>query len=94
MATSPAVVGDVLILCTRRSYTVYAVGLVTHNGQTDFRRKQTLYHFGREAEALRAAEGLVAHDGRIYLRDIDTGQQSVIRPLPRDARSAPAQVSE
>jgi hypothetical protein len=94
VTTSRSAVGDVLILRTRRSYTLYAVGVVIRNGQDDFRRKQPVYHFSSEGEALRTAETLVAPNCRIYLRDIDTGQRSEIRPLPRDAPSALIQLSE
>jgi hypothetical protein len=94
VATSPSAVGDVLFLRTRRSYTVYVVGVVMFDGQDDFRRRQPLYHFSSEVEALRTAHALAARDCQIYVRDIDTSQVSEIRPLPRDPRNALAELSE
>ena len=68
----PTEIGDVLILRTSRSYTVYAVGAVTVNGQRDFRGSPTETHTPDHAGALRAAKSLVASGHRIHTRDLDT----------------------
>ena len=74
----PTEIGDVLILRTSVSYTVYAVGRVTTAGQTDFSHGQPPHHVATYAEAVKAAKAIVAPRGRIYLLDIDTGEWSEI----------------
>jgi hypothetical protein len=74
----PAEIGDVLILRTRVSYTVYAVGPVATAGQADFSHGQQPHHVTTYAEAVKTAETIVAPRGRIYLLDIDTGEWSEI----------------
>ena len=74
----PTEIGDVLIPCTSRSYTVYAVGAVTVNGQRDFRGARTATHTPDQAGALHAARSLVAPGRRIHLFDIDTEDWSEI----------------
>ena len=79
MATQwPTEIGDVLILRTGLSYTVYAVGSVTGAGQHDFNHSEPVRHVSTHAEAVTTANALVAPGGRIYLLDIDTAEWSQI----------------
>ena len=74
----PTEVGDVLILGTRQSYTVYAVGSVATARQNDFSHSELVVHVPTHAEAVDIARALVVPGGRIYLSDIDTGEWSEI----------------
>ena len=74
----PTEIGDVLILRTSVSYTVYAVGPVATPGQSDFSHGQQTHHVTTFAEAVKTAKVLVAPRGRTYLLDIDTGEWSEI----------------
>jgi hypothetical protein len=71
-------IGDVLILRTSQSYTVYAVGSVATVGQRDFSHSEPVSHVETYAEAVTAAKALVVLGGRIHLLDIDTGEWSEI----------------
>jgi hypothetical protein len=75
---SPTEIGDVLILGTSVSYTVYAVGPVVTAGQHDFSRGQEPHHVTTYAEAVKTAKALVAPHGKIYLLDIDSAEWSEI----------------
>jgi hypothetical protein len=68
----PTEIGDVLILRTSRSYTVYAVGSVITAGQHDFGHSEEVRHVNTHAAAVNVAKAVVAPGGRIYLLDIDT----------------------
>ena len=74
----PTDIGDVLILRTRLSYTVYAVGSVVTAGQHDFCHSEQVRHVTTHADAVNAAKAIVAPGGRIYLLDIDTQEWSQI----------------
>ena len=74
----PTEIGDVLILRTSVSYTVYAVGSVATAGQHDFSHSEPVRHVSTHAEAVTTAKALVAPGGRIYLLDIDTAEWSQI----------------
>jgi hypothetical protein len=80
----PTEIGDVLILRTSLSYTVYAVGSVAAAGQHDFSHSQQVRHVTTHAEAVKTAKAIVAPHGQIYLLNIDTGEWSQIQtdPLP------------
>ena len=79
MATQwPTEIGDVLILRTSVSYTVYAVGSVAAAGQHDFSHSEPVRHVSTHAEAVTTAKALVVPGGRIYLLDIDTAEWSQI----------------
>jgi hypothetical protein len=78
VAKLPTQLGDVLILRTKKSFVVYAVGSVSHAGQQDFHDRQQVRYFpGRDA-ALDASKALIAPGGRVYLLDLDTAQWSKI----------------
>ena len=74
----PTEIGDVLILRTSLSYTVYAVGSVATTGQHDFSHSQQVRHVTTHAEAIKIAKAILAPRGRIYLLDIDTSEWSQI----------------
>ena len=74
----PTEVGDVLILRTSQSYTVYAVGSVATSGQHDFSHSEPVRYVSTHAEAVTTAKALVASGGRIYLLNIDTAEWSEI----------------
>jgi hypothetical protein len=74
----PTAIGDVLILRTSQSYTVYAVGSVSTAGQHDFSHSERVDHVLTSDEALKIAKTLVVPAGRIYLLDIDTEEWSEI----------------
>ena len=75
---SPTQPGDVLILRTSKSYTIYAVGSVEKKGQRDFTGQEHVQALRTRAAATTAAKALVAPRGRIHLLDIDTGDWSEI----------------
>jgi hypothetical protein len=74
----PTEIGDVLILRTSRSYTVYAVGSVITAGQHDFGHSEQVRHVNTHAAAVSVAKAIVAPGGRIYLLNIDTAEWSPI----------------
>ena len=74
----PTEIGDVLILRTSQSYTVYAVGSVATAGQHDFSHSERVCHVATHAEAVTTAKALVVPGGRIHLLDIDTAEWSEI----------------
>lgn len=74
MPTRP---GDVLILRTSRSRT-HAVGPVCHDRQQDFRNQLHIGHAAGLGEAIEMAKGLLASEGQIFLRSIDTGDWSTV----------------
>lgn len=74
----PTQAGDVLILRTARTFSVYAVGLVSRDGQQDFQGQENVNHVTGRAAAVAAAKTLVVPGRRILLQDIDTGEWSEI----------------
>jgi hypothetical protein len=71
--------GDVLILQTATSFTVYAIGTVFEDGQQEFyRQAQHVKHVSDRAVAVAGAKALVAPGRRIFLRNIDTDEWSEI----------------
>jgi hypothetical protein len=74
----PTEIGDVLILKTTQSYTVYAVGRVSESGQQDFGGEAKPTHLNDYGAAVAPAKALVATGGRIFLRNLDTGAWSEI----------------
>ena len=77
-ATIPTRCGDVLILQTDKTFTVYAVGPVSKDGQQDFDGQTNLKHVKDRAAAVTEAKALVVPGGRIFMRNIDTGDWSEI----------------
>ena len=73
MATHiPTEIGDVLILQTTQSYTVYAVGRVSERGQQDFGHDAKTAYIEDYGAAIAQATALVGSGGRIFLRNLDT----------------------
>jgi len=74
----PSQPGDVLILLTEHSFTIYAVGRVSKEGQEDFHSEENVkYETDRDA-AVAAAKALAAPGRRTFLRNLDTGHWSEI----------------
>jgi hypothetical protein len=74
----PTQLGDVLILMTNHSFTLYAVGQVTKSGQQDFDTHVNLKYPRDRATALAEAKALVVPGRRIFFRNLDTGDWSEI----------------
>jgi hypothetical protein len=55
----PTQVGDILILQTTRSYTVYAVGQVSEDGQQDLHGDINVEYVSNRAAAVAAAKALI-----------------------------------
>ena len=70
--------GDVLILRTEQSFTIYAVGRVANDGQEDFRGEMNVEYVIDYAAAVAEARRLVVSGRRILFRNIDTGDWSEI----------------
>jgi hypothetical protein len=68
----PTRVGDVLILTTNKSYRVHVVGLVSKDGQQDFRHQEGMTYASTLANALVDAKALLVPGRRIFLLDVDT----------------------
>jgi len=74
----PTRLGDVLILRTTQSYAVHAVGPVFRDGQQDFSSEANVtYEIDYEAAVARA-KTLVLPAGRVFFRNIDTGDWSEV----------------
>jgi hypothetical protein len=78
----PTQVGDVLMLWTNQTFTTYAVGLVSKNGQRDFCGQTPVAHERDRAAAIAKATALVLPGHRIVLCSMDTGVWSEIS-LPK-----------
>src|SRR4030095_10220583 len=80
----PTKIGDVLILRTSRSYTVYAVGSVVTAGQHDFGHSEQVRHVITHAEAVISREPLSPlADGSIFWTSTQrSGHRFQTDPLP------------
>jgi hypothetical protein len=74
----PTHIGDVLILGTTQSYTIYGVGKVSKDGQQDFGRQTGITYANDHAAAVTQAKALVAPGRKIFFGNIDTGEWSEI----------------
>ena len=70
--------GDVLVLATTKSYSVYAIGRVARDGQRDFNGEADPKYVMDRATAEEQAKALATPGCRIYLRNLDTGEWSEI----------------
>ena len=70
----PSRPGDVLVLSTTQSFTIYAVGLVDAEGQQDFGRPADVTYISDLAEAMAEAKRQCAAGCRIFLVNVDTSQ--------------------
>jgi hypothetical protein len=80
---SRATVGDVLILWTSETYTIYAVGRVRRTGQCDFQGQDNVKHLTSWTTAIEAARTIARARGRIHIVNIDTGRWSEIGAAAR-----------
>jgi hypothetical protein len=76
----PTRVGDVLILETRKSFTIYVVGLITKDGQQSFHDRTNQDNVKTRTAAVACAKTLVKPGRRIFLQNIDTGSWSELTP--------------
>jgi hypothetical protein len=74
----PTHLGDVLILGTTQSYAVHAVGRVSKDGEQDFSSDANVHYEIDYAAAVARAKALVLPGGRIFVRNIDTGDWNEI----------------
>ena len=74
----PTKPGDVLILQTTHSYTIFAVGRVSKDGQQDFGNEKDVRHENNFAAAVARGKALAVHGGRVFLRNIDADEWSEI----------------
>lgn len=74
----PTRLGDALILRTSHSFTVYAVGQVSDDGQKDFHTQTNLKYLNDRTAAVAEAKAVVVPGRRIFVRDLDTGEWSEI----------------
>jgi hypothetical protein len=74
----PTRIGDVLVLETTQSYTIYGVGKVSKNDQQDFGSQTDITYANDHASAVTQAKALVARGRKIFFRNIDTGEWSEI----------------
>jgi len=74
----PTHIGDVLILLTTQSYTIYGVGRVSREGQQDLGNQTDIKYANDRAAAVAEAKALVAPRGKIFLQNIDTNDWSEI----------------
>jgi hypothetical protein len=78
-------IGDVLILQTGASFTIYAVGLVERMDQVDFQGQDPsrLSHVPDYAGAVTFAKTLLAANGRVFVRNIDSDRWSEVAVAER-----------
>jgi hypothetical protein len=67
----PTRIGDVLILTTDKTFSTYAVGQISKDGQQDFRGQTNVKFVSGRAAAVAEAKALVAPGRRILFRSID-----------------------
>jgi hypothetical protein len=92
MHPCPSHTGDALILRTQHSFSVYAVGPVTADGQQDFREHQLGVHYPHDLATAQAyAEAIVVPGRRIFFLNIDTDVWSeILRTRARETVPATA----
>ena len=64
--------GDVLILCTANSLSVYVVGRVSMDGQQSFRHEHEVQYLPDRGSAVDAAKALQMTGRRTFLLNMDT----------------------
>lgn len=75
----PTHLGDVLILRTTQSYAIHAVGRVSNDGQRDFSSSEANVTNAIDyAAAVAQARARVLPGGRVFFRNIDTGDWNEI----------------
>ena len=76
MLRIPTEVGDVLVVRTAQTFSIHAIGVVTKNGQQNFRGQERVTYVTDHEEALTEARALCAPGRRIFLLDMDIGDWS------------------
>ena len=71
-------IGDVLILSTAHSFTLHIAGRITTDEQQDFHMQTGVEHVVERAAAIAMARRMVAPEGRVFLRNIDSNEWSLI----------------
>ena len=84
----PTQVGDVLILETRQSFTVYAVAEVSQDGQQECGAHMKVTHARNREAAVAQARAAVLAGRRIFVRDLDTGNWFEISACSHSSRKA------
>jgi hypothetical protein len=79
--------GDVLILVTTRTFTMYGVVTVTTDGQQDFGTGINGVHLPDLAAAVKLAKSLAAPERHVYLVNIDTGDWRMMSGAPAESAS-------
>jgi hypothetical protein len=74
----PTRLGDVLILRTEQSFSIYAVGPVYKYGQQDFRGQTNMKYVNGPQAAIAEAKSIVIPGRRIFVLNIDTADWSEI----------------
>ena len=74
----PTQVGDVLVLWTSRTFTVYAVRQAAKNAQQDFGTQRNVRYVRDRITAVHEAKALVVPGRRMFLWNIDTGDWSEV----------------
>ena len=67
----PTQIGDVLILGTDKTFSTYAVGRISTDGQQDFRGQTNVKYVSGHPAAVAEAKALGAPGRRILFRNID-----------------------
>jgi hypothetical protein len=81
MPRIPSTIGDVLMLRTTQTFTIFAVGLIAKDGQQDFAGGRSgVAHTTDMEGAVAVARSLRRPGQRIFLLDIDDGEWSEISP--------------
>jgi hypothetical protein len=81
-------IGDALILCSRTSFVVYAVGAVSVPGQEDFSQASNPIWAKTHDEATAIAKRRIGPGGKVYLLDTGTREWSVLSSLPPTGESS------
>jgi hypothetical protein len=77
----PTQSGDVLILRTDRAAATHAVLAISKSGQQEFRHYWELQYVSGPLAAQTLAKSLVGSNGKIYLRNDDTGHWVELKTL-------------
>jgi hypothetical protein len=73
------VVGDVLVLATDRTSGLYAIGLVTTDGQQAFLESRQPTYANNRLTAMAMARGMVAPGQRIFVKEFTDTEWSEVR---------------
>ncbi len=70
----PTRIGDVLIICTAKSFHVYAVGRVSVDGQESFHGEHDVQYIVDRGAAVAVAKAIQSTGHRTFLLDLDKGE--------------------